>query len=318
MSIEKGGFDLHFNIPDLASDSYIEIRTNVNITSGSTVSDTIIRMANSEDAGKYVAVYDENHTLWEKYCFSGIDPRKIRYCMHNEFLSVYVNESWLHTFYFQNVNYPEYEDFELSILSSGSSIVATDIVITDLYDWREAIFIDLDTAGANAISSVIQQRPVEIRPTHLGEVRFQYSADDKRDIVDVYQKLVVSSVKQKDDSMVISDAIVYGPEVEVLTSEDSASKHGFITKIIRVPELDTGARRAAKEIMKRAEQQSVMYTLTIRSDLRIEIGDIVQCTYHLSGTNTEVVISCIIESIQISVKNAIFSMVLTGREYDST
>jgi len=318
MSIEKGGFDLHFNIPGLAEDSYIEVRTNVNITSGSTVSDTIIRLANNATDGNYLAMYDEEHVLWEKYLFFEMDPKKIRYCMHNEFLSVYINEIWVHTFYFPNVDYPEHEDFKLSILSSGSSIVATDIVITDLYDWREAIFIDLDTAGANAISSVIQQRPVEIRPTHLGEVRFQYSADDKRDIVNIHPKLITNSTKQKDDNMVISDAIVYGPEVEVLTREGSAARHGFITKIIRVPELDTGARRAAKEIMKRLEQQATQYTLTIRSDLRVEIGDIIQCTYRLSGTNTEVVISCIIESIQISIKNAIFNMVITGREYDNT
>jgi hypothetical protein len=189
------------------------------------------------------------------------------------------------------------------------------VVLVDLYDWREAIFIDLDSVAANAISSVIQQRPVEIRSTYNGEIRFHYSADNKRDVVNLYQKLITTVSKTNNPSQVVSDAIVYGSEVEILTSEDSASHHGFITRIIRVPELDTGARRAAREMIKKAEQQAILYTINLRADIRIETGDILQCSYNLSGTNTPVEISCIVENVVVNVRNATFSMMLTGRNY---
>jgi hypothetical protein len=134
-------------------------------------------------------------------------------------------------------------------------------------------------------------------------------------VVNLYQKLITSVSKTNNPSQVVSDAIVYGSEVEILTSEDSASHHGFITRIIRVPELDTGARRAAKEMIKKAEQQSILYTINLRADIRIETGDILECAYNLSGTNTYIQVSCIVENVVVDIQNAVFTMMLTGRNY---
>jgi hypothetical protein len=313
MTVEKGGFDLWFEVPGIADGCSIDITSNVIITTGS---EPTTATASIERSGStyYLSVYSEG-VLYETFTTTISTPKKVRWCMHNEFLSCYVNENWVHTFYFRNIDYPEYEDMVVSITSSGSPMELTNVVLVDLYDWREAIFIDLDSVAANAVSSVIQQRPVEIRPTHLGEVRFHYSADEKRDVVNLYQKLITTVSKVNNPNQVVSDAIVYGSEVEILTSEDSASHHGFITRIIRVPELDTGARRAAKEMIKKAEQQSIMYTISLRADIRIETGDLLQCSYHLSSTNTYVEVSCIVESVVVNMRNATFSMIITGRNY---
>jgi hypothetical protein len=313
MTIEYGGFDVWFTVPGIDDGDSIDIISNVNITTGSEVSNTTARISRSGSVYS-LSVYG-NTTLYHGFATTVSSPKKIRWCMHNNFLSCYINENWIHTFYFSNVDYPEYEDFVLSIKSNGKSINITEVKLVDLYDWREAIYIDLDSVAANAISSVIQQRPVELRPTYLGEMRFQYSADDKRDVVNLYQKLITSCQKLDNPNAVVSDAIVYGTVVEVLTSENTASQHGFITRIIRVPELDMGARRAAKELIKRAEQQSIIYTIILRSDLRIEPGDILQCSYTLSGTEKVIPISCIVETISLNTKNAVFQMTITGRNY---
>lgn len=318
MSREKGGFDIEFNINGLGNGLAIDLLSNVDITSGSVISDTLIRLGRSdEDGGYYVAALNEELNPWEIFYFTGITPYHVRICVHDEFASFYINESWVHTIYFPNINYPDYDDLEIFLRSSGSNIDVEDIVVTDLCDWREAIYVDLDTVAANAISSIIQQRPVEIRPTYLGEVRFQYSNDDKRDVVTLSSNLLKVATKKIDSSNVVSDAIVYGSIVEVLTRWWTAAKHGFITKIIRVPELDTGARRAAKEIMKQLEQQSEEYTLVVRSDLRIEIGDIITCEYVISGTKKTIVVNCIVEDINVSIQNAIFEMTIVGRGYDA-
>lgn len=311
MIIEKGGFDVQFTIPGIADSCSLMLSTNINITSGSAVQNLCAVISRSGTTYS-LSIRNPSGVIYDTYNVVSLNPKTVRWCMHNEFISAYVNENWIHTFWFQNVDYPEYEDLTLTLTSSGSTITATNVKVVDLYDWREAIFIDFDSVASNAISSVIQQRPVEIRPTYLGEVKFQYSADDKRDIVELFQKLIINHSKTRDSKPVISDAIVYGPYVEVLTSEESASSYGMITRIIRVPELDTGARRAAQELIKQARQQSVQHSLKIRSDLRIELGDILQCTYVLSATNKSVSFAFVVESINISLKDAEFSMDITG------
>lgn len=316
MTIEKGGFDVQFTIPGIADSCSLMLSTNINITSGSTVQNLCAVISRSGTTYS-LSIRNPSGVIYDTYNVVSLNPKTVRWCMHNEFISAYVNENWIHTFWFQNVDYPEYEDLTLTLTSSGSTITATNVKVVDLYDWREAIFIDFDSVASNAISSVIQQRPVETRPTYLGEVKFQYSADDKRDIIELFQKLIVNHNKTNSQDGVISDAIVYGPYVNVLTSELSASRHGFITRIIRVPELDTGANRAAKEYIKQSEQKAIQHTLILRSDLRVEEGDILLCDYVLSGTNKTISISFIVESIQIRLSNAVFQMTITGRNYEA-
>lgn len=314
--VTKGGFDLWFTSSSgIVDGCSINIGTNINITSGSEVQNMNL-VIERDGSNYYFSITNDSSVLYDSFISQLSYPKDFRICMHNQFISIYVNENWIHTFYFQNIEYPDFDDFSLSLESSGSALSLTNVKVVDLYDWREAVYIDFDTVAANAISSVIQQRPVEMFTNYLGEMKFQYSADDKRDVVNLFQKLITKHTRKNTQDGVISDAIVYGPYVEILTSESSASKHGFITKIIRIPELDTGARRAAKEYIKQGEQKSIQHTLVLRSDLRIEEGDILTCTYILSGTGRSENISFIVESIQIRLLNATFQMTITGRDYE--
>lgn len=264
----------------------------------------------------YFKILNYSNILYESFQTSFSYLKNFRYCCHNEFVSIYVNENWVHTFFFANIIHPEFEDLILSIESSGSTISLTNVRVVDLCDWREAIFIDFDTVAANAISSVIQQRPVEMNPDYLGQVKFEYSVDENRDTVELFQKLIISHEKVDSDQGVSSDAIVYGNYVEVITSEPAASRYGFVTRIIRVPELETGATRAARVAIKQAIQKATQHTLILRSDLRIEIGDVLECDYILSGTGKIINIKFIVESIQVRLSNAIFQMTITGRDYE--
>lgn len=313
MSIEYGGFDIRFTTPSLSDGSFIDLKANVDITNGAVGEDTIFRISRS--GLEYYIIVKTADTLYETFV-TEVVPKYVRWFIHNNFASVYINEQWIHTFYFTNVDYPEYEDMVLSLTANGETLTLENVTVSELFDWREAIYIDFDSVASNAISSVIQQRPIEVNPKYTGVVNFQYSADEKRDVLDINQKLIVRAEKKRDAKNVLSDAIVYGSQVEVLTSESTASHHGFITRIIRVPELDTGARRAAKVMIKKAEQQAIQYIISMRADTRIEMGDVVQCTYVLSGTQKTVDISCIVESVNIVLKNAEFSLTVTGRNYE--
>lgn len=329
MTVEKGGFDLSFTCPQLSYGDSVAVRANVNVSTGSYTAyqKTIFTISKTGTLQYLLSVTNNAGTpiIYEAFDIDNFfqatfTTMNIRYNMHSEFLSVYINDMWVHTFGFFHVSYPDYDDLEIEIKPSGFSGSITNICITDLSDWREAVYIDFDSVGFNAVSSVIQQRPVEINPDYLGRVKFQYPNDDKRSPVTLVQDIVADFNSAKTNTEVISDAIVYGPTVEIVTDEDTASRYGFITKIIRVPDLDVGARRAALETIKIARQKSKSYTLIMRATLSIEIGDIVICSFNASGTNTKTDVICIVETVEITIQNGVFGMTVTGRdgsvEYD--
>lgn len=316
------GYDLYFEIPATVPDNTsIIITTNIGISVNSdSNSRTKVKITKSQinSVSRYlIQILDETDVAYEGFLVdASFSPRSFRIFAYATFLGIYVNNIWVHTFYFSQITYPDYYNQSIKITTSGNNLVLSNICKTELFDWRSAIYADLDSVAANALSSVIQTRPIDVIPTYQGKVKFIYSEDAKRDQMTLNAGLITELQETHDPSSAMSDAVVYGATVQVLTDSIAASEYGFVTKMIRIPELDNGTRRAAQVLMKQARQKAITYTITMRSDFRIEYGDVINISYILSSTNKAKSVSIIVESISINYKDGSFVMSIQGRDFN--
>jgi hypothetical protein len=181
-----------------------------------------------------------------------------------------------------------------------------------LCDWRDAIYIDLDTNTMNAIQSIIQQRPVEIVPKYDGSLQFYYEPNSRNSVgisnIKEYQRTKI------DSKVACSDAIVYYSDVNVLSNGQSAKEIGFVTRIYRLSELDHGAIRAAEVLQKKSRQSMKRHKTQGRISLALEQGDIGAINYVTVDTQETVSESFIVETIQLSLANGEYVMVAEGRD----
>jgi hypothetical protein len=199
------------------------------------------------------------------------------------------------------------------IATNHDGLQLTSFRILELFDWREAVYIDLDTDGQGAIGSVIQQRPVEIVATADGSISYSY--DPVRSTItqveDNIRDHTWAEVYPKDAA---SDAIVYYAEVRTLQDGEYAKRFGLSTKVFRMPDLWTGAVKAAKIAMRKILEQHKMHSIVIRPDMRIEVGDILSVNYIASGTNTPWGADIIVENVTTTYSPENTAMKISGRE----
>lgn len=246
-----------------------------------------------------------------KYPFTGYGIKHIRILFHNEFCSVYIDYKWAYTFSFSRIHYPSTLVLKLY---ATDTIVLGNFSYQELSDWRDAIYIDLETSSMNAIQSVIQQRPVQINGKSDGSISFYYdkSLPDQVPINNIRSH----SISYQDTSMMASDAIVYFSDVAVISDQQTALNIGFITRMYRMSELDSGALRAANQYQKVARQSTKQHKVVCRFCLAVEIGDLAVVSYTKSGTQTVVLETFIVESIQVDMANGQSAMTLQGRDYN--
>jgi len=171
----------------------------------------------------------------------------------------------------------------------------------------------MESSAQNAISSVIQQRPVEIINKYDGSIRFQYSPQT-RDDVDI--KFIHSySGGAEDSSSVASDAIVYFYDMAVLADEQAAADVGFVTRMYRLPDLESGAIKAARVMQQRARENLHRHAVQCRFNLALELGDIANIVYIRAGSLTEIEEYCIVEAIRFSIRDGQATMDFEGRNY---
>lgn len=231
-----------------------------------------------------------------------------RVLFHDNFISVYMDGKWIHTFGVPEFVYNISNDVYL-----GGSFTATNIRLKDLCDWREAVYIDLETDAMSAIGSVVQERPIETIWRSNGGTAYWY--DIVRDTVVQVIKPKTHNWKETTPRDGASDAIVYGySEVKCLQYQPYHVNYGFATKVMRFPNLKAGALRAAKEVLERAFEGRTRHDISIRPDIRLEVGDILDVDYDASATGTAMAFDVIIESISLEVSGGKTNMAIRGRE----
>lgn len=309
------GFELYFDMPASDNDAWLSVYSS-NITSGSYDVETRYVQSSSSTASIYLIDNATGSTLDRSFQFSNTPAgvtKRFRIVYHDNFATWYMNDKWLYTHHLSDMDYAN----SMSVyLMSNKSLTLENIVFVELSDWREAIYIDLETDGMSAISTIVQERPVEIHAKSDGSVAVWY---DKYvgDIVS-QPSTIIRRHDWKDQlpTNASSDAIVYGDNVNTIQYAPYLVSFGLSTKMYRTPNLSSGAMRAAYMLLHKYHEQKKMHTLTTRPDIRIEPGDRLNITYDSPGSGTSISFSVVVESVSLSFEASSLesTMNIVGRE----
>jgi len=307
-----GGYDIVFTAPDLSNGEWIAVSSRAGVTAADAAAPasakTYVVIGRTGDK-YFISVHDSSDGQVDRYTSSDLSHLgEVRIVFHNEFITVYVQDYWIHTFWFDDIYHPEEQDIKMSC---SGSIAVTNIRLKELSDWREAIFVDMETNSQNAISSVILQRPIEIRSASGGEMVFVYDPDRDTQIIHFVRSL---DIEQAESSQGCSDAIVYFTNVAVVVDDAYAEQVGFVTRMYRFPDLDNGAIRAATIQQRIARQSRKSYRSLSRFHPKVEVGDIVSIAFPASGSYLPVEANLIVDSINFSIESGAQSMTIQGRD----
>lgn len=320
MSESIGGCDIRFDVTNFPEKAGLELITNISIQpdlpeiSATFPENSLLIIRRNDGAEIYIGSSKAAFTEGIFHPCNGIN--QVRMLFHNEFCTVYIDGSWAYTFSFAYTKYPETLSAQMAYYdgteTQTGTVDVTNVVIRELCDWRDAIFIDLETNAANAIQSIIQQRPVEILPRSNGAIDFFYEPNTRPQVL--LSNIRKHTITEDDSKSASSDGIVYFSDVAVISDEDTLEDVGFITRMIRVPELDSGALRAAKVAQKKARQSMYKHHVEGRINLALEVDDVANTSYTPANERQAHSHSFIVESIQIDLSNGNFTMVAEGRK----
>jgi hypothetical protein len=309
---EIGGFDIRFSAW-LNSGEIVYLRVNAYLNED--VPGWTIIFVQRNDTSFTIGVVDQKNQQWD-FPYENYYAYNFRVVMHNTFITVSADNRWVHTFGFPFVHYPE--TIMVDIYGNGD-ITLDNLHVIELCDWREAVFFEIENTPSNAISSVIQERPVDILGKNDGSVAFFYEPTVRDEVLPIFSsgspsgKSTVSQHRISSGSKgpVASDAIVYGYDVMTMIDKKAAKNYGFMTKVIRVPNIDSGLRKAATSILTRAADSYRYHQAIIRFLPQLEVGDIVSIFYNLPATGTAFQESFIVENMTINFPRN--DMMVSGR-----
>lgn len=234
----------------------------------------------------------------------------VRMFFFDQFLSVSLNDKWVYSYAFALVAY-DVEGTTASIKLNGATTTITGIRKAELADGREAIYVDYESNTESAIQSIIQQRPIQQLAHVNRKLSFTYRAE--KDTIDA---VYVNRYEERysHPNQLSSDGLVYGYDVGVSIDLDTARDVGFITRLYRLPDLNTGAIQAAGTMQRQARERRVQPSVTQRLDLRVEQTDVLNVSLIATGTDTLIERQIIVENISISLRDGEWSMSLSGRK----
>ena len=304
-----GGFDIEFDMPTIPDGSSIKVISDIDILYAYPGGGNRIEFSMASGLLSINLYCHDEDGLIEGFLYGSGTYSRARVFFHNNFCSVYLDGNHAHMFGFPYVNHPDLPNVRMA--SGGTNLTVSNVRLKELSDWREAIFVDMETNTMNAIRSLILQRPVDIYSHHDGSIVFEYDPD--RDTVTI--SFVHDHDKDyKDTSDSCSDAIVYYSDVGVRIDNTFAKDVGFVTRMLRLADMDNGAVRAADVIQKRGRQRRVSHKLVARLNPEIELGDIALISETLTGKGETYEESFIVENLSLQFRNGEQQMVLTGRD----
>ncbi len=335
-----GGFDVEFTMNEgLASGDWIALYAdNLYIGTPANAEQIDIGIKNN---GGVLQIYSDPQDAIESAEYintdfplktiNGIDILyKIRVLFHGTFCSVYLDDVWAATFsyaheddiegdYIEVVTWPE-QQVKLYLYSNqAATYTVNNILVSELFDWREAIYVESETNAASALGSVVQERPIENSPTINGGVSFSYFL--VRDDIEYLPTLVKSKVGRHSSSKGTisnagSDAIVIGIDVEFATFNKFAQTEGFLTRVLKLSNLETGSKKVAIIMLKKAWEHQFKHEITLAPDVRFQVGDRLTISYRLAGTGRYEQHTTIVENLNIRLSEGSYEMGLSG--YRST
>ena len=321
--VDQGGFDLEFTLPVLdAINGYMSVRTNIAVSEQANETECEIRFFEEvPDKIKIEVRHLASGNLYQSFTIpqtdggDAKDTHKVRILWANKFCNIYLNDRWAHTFSFSYVMFPtsivELNFFAHATWDGAAQI--DDILLVELHDWREAIYVDTETTLFSALSAIIQDRPIEIYVTSEGKLKFAYNEERTQMMISPFSNDHTKTFTSNNNAG--SEAIVYAADVELIEDPDYTATGGFVTRILRIPSLDAGAKRAAEVMLHRAKEREVLHSLKMRPDLRIECGDLLLIYYKDHHDDAEVSDVMIVEAVTQQAAEPVSNMLVRGRSY---
>jgi len=318
-----GGIDLTLTFVPSAS-KYILLETDIQGIAGYTTDNNDdqykhwdIKVGYKTEGGKYYLVcsslldntiVDTADCKLDDYAVTSID---LRIFVHNNCVSIWANNKWCYSYTLQFVWYPDDSIITTSLSVHGAGgMTITNINKHELGNWREAVFVDYESNSESVIQSVIQQRPIEILPDTDNEILFTYRAT--KDTI-----VPANVISYQEDELtpgdVSSDGLVYAIDIGISLYEEAAKDVGFITRLYRLSELDSGIVHAAKIMQQKALERRHPATIQMRLDPRIELTDVLDLDLIVTGTQTVISRDIIVEGLSITIENGRFSLTVSGR-----
>lgn len=305
------GIDLHFTIPSQITDTEsLYVITEQTFQSATTTVRKAVRFERDRTSLNVSTVMyytgDTDPLTYEKITIAlPATGSTYRVVFHDVHISVYTNDRWVHTFSGEG-----WAGGGTVTLMSTEDAIITDITLSELSDWRDAVYIDQEQHGIGAISSVIQERPVTIIPRRNTSLSFYYVKD--RDILTT-GRVMRHSIKKAASGA--SHYIVYYADVMTFVDTSVLEEDGFITRVIRVPNLGNGASYAAEMIARTARESRVIHNVEkMTLDPRLEIGDVLRVSYVLTGTDRAIDYDIIVDGISMNIADGDCYMSVQGRE----
>lgn len=314
--IFPGGSDIRFVLPELQSGQSVTIHLkNLELPE---IAETVRFCFENSEGKLYVYIESSNGTQKERIQTERppLIPHDIRVLVHEDFVTFYADKITLATFAI-GVDNMEWPDEQLLVEASASTSKALqNMVVSELFDWREAIYIESELSVSSAIGSAIQERPIEIYALREGGLSFSYRFE--RDEVNyttanAHNILARHELAEQNSSNAGSDALVYYADITFAYYEEYAIEDGFNTRVFSLASLDTGAKLAARLLLEKAFEKQSIHSVTIRPDLRLDIGDIVNMQYTISGTGTSGKARGIVEDINVAFEEGKHYMNVTLR-----
>lgn len=320
-----GGFDVQFTLPSLSTSQWIAVyASNLYLLNpDNETQKEAIDFGFRNNAGTLeVYAYPKTGYNDPVYFSTTINPasaHSVRLLFHEEFCSIYADGTWVMTFAFREnlIEFPPNDEQLYIYAYASTSKSITDVKIVELFDWREAIYVESEMSAQSALGSVIQERPVEVAPLPNGGLQFSYNiVRDTITYTDAQTKRIFSKHQREDGTSpdAGSDAMVYYSDITFAECTKFAEEDGFLTRVFKLSGLDTGAGTAARIILEKAFERQYIHNITMRPDPRIEIGDKVTFTYTVPGTGTVINYTMIVEQITIGIEEGAYAMNITGRE----
>jgi hypothetical protein len=223
----------------------------------------------------------------------GVDTLKsnVRFVFHGNYCSVYDGEAWMHTFMFDSVSRPAGQMQISLIANSGNVGPVTQVSLTELSHWRGSVPIEMSSTQ-NVLGSIIQERPILMAPRADGSVMFSHFSN----LMSIHDPIPyalngawVREVHkvQAGDGHTCSDAVVFFEDVAVITDPLGASWRGFVTKLYSLGNIEEDEIILTTRVLQRtALEREERYVISMRPDLRVEVGDVVSVDLTFSGSGT--------------------------------
>jgi hypothetical protein len=311
-----GGFDVRFTIPVLTSGHNIELyASNLFLNDTETIS---LKIANASGILEIISdpsgasASETIETVYSVY-----KTHEVKVYFHNEFLSVYIDDRLAYTYAYGEDNLTWPVDQVNLYIKASANYTLTNVTVVELFDWREAIYVESELSASSTIGSVIQDRPIEILPNTIGGLTFSYNME--RDTVTysnvISKKILHAHNKTNSTSRDAgSDAIVYFSDIAFVSDAKFAREEGFLTRVVKLASLESGASSAALMILKRSRERQRQHTLVLRPDIRLVPGDRLEFEYIMPGTDTLRSHAIITETVTIEIQEGKYRMALSGRE----